>query len=344
MTTEKTYLMGKFARVALRTRHIDYNGRLCMVSAAAANKKAFGIDRAGNPWADLLETEVIVVAGTNIAECFPVAMQYFWGARDRGAKLIVVDPRETAMARTADEHVALRPGTDAAFYNGMLHVIARDGLTDERFIAEHTVGWEAVRDTVAAYTPERVGEICGLDPRQIERVAHLWGRARRCWAAHGRGLEQHIQGVENVLSCINVTLATGQIGRPGPATAPSPARATARAAASTARSPTCSPAAATSRTPSTAPTSPASGASRRPTCRTRAPRCTEMVRQMADGEIRGLLGICNNPLVSLPNHAVVARGLRRARVPRPVRLLPVRDGRPGRRRPARAPSGPRTRA
>ena len=79
MTTEKTYLMGKFARVALRTRHIDYNGRLCMVSAAAANKKAFGIDRAGNPWADLLETEVIVVAGTNIAECFPVAMQYFWG-------------------------------------------------------------------------------------------------------------------------------------------------------------------------------------------------------------------------------------------------------------------------
>jgi tetratricopeptide (TPR) repeat protein len=215
MTTEKTYLMGKFARVALRTRHIDYNGRLCMVSAAAANKKAFGIDRAGNPWADLLETEVIVVAGTNIAECFPVAMQYFWGARDRGAKLVVVDPRETAMARTADEHVALRPGTDAAFYNGMLHVTARDGLTDERFIAEHTVGWEAVRDTVAAYTPERVGEICGLDPRQVERVAHLWGRARRCWAAHGRGLEQHLQGVENVLSCINVSLATGQLGRPG---------------------------------------------------------------------------------------------------------------------------------
>jgi assimilatory nitrate reductase catalytic subunit len=143
---------------------------------------------------------MIIVAGTNIAECFPVAMQYFWGARDRGAKLVVVDPRETAMARTADEHVALRPGTDAAFYNGMLGVIVRDGLTDERFIAEHTVGWEAVRDTVAAYTPERVGEICGLDPRQIERVAHLWGRARRCWAAHGRGLEQHLQGVDNVLS------------------------------------------------------------------------------------------------------------------------------------------------
>ncbi len=173
MTTEKTYLAGKFARVALRTRHIDYNGRLCMVSAAAANKKAFGIDRAGNPWADLLETEVIIAAGTNIAECFPVAMQYFWAARDRGAKLVVVDPRATALARTADEHVALRPGTDAAFYNGVLHTLVRDGLTDQRFIDEHTVGWEAVRDTVAAYTPERVGEICGLDPRQVERVAWL---------------------------------------------------------------------------------------------------------------------------------------------------------------------------
>jgi assimilatory nitrate reductase catalytic subunit len=100
----------------------------------------------------------VVVAGTNIAECFPVAMQYFWGARDRGAKLVVVDPRETAMARTADEHVALRPGTDAAFYNGLLHVLVRDGLTDERFIAEHTVGFEAVRDTVPA---AQVGSVTG---------------------------------------------------------------------------------------------------------------------------------------------------------------------------------------
>jgi hypothetical protein len=268
MTTEKTYLMGKFARVALRTRHIDYNGRLCMVSAAAANKKAFGIDRAGNPWADLLETEVIVVAGTNVAECFPVAMQYFWGARDRGARLVVVDPRETAMARTADEHVRLRPGTDAAFYNGMLHVIVRDRLTDARFIAEHTVGFQAVRDTVAAYTPERVGEICGLDPRQIERVAHLWGRPT------GAGWSSTSRASTTCCRASTCRWPPARSAGPGPATAPSPARATARAAASTARSPTCCRACATSRTPSTAPTSPASGGSTRPTCPTRAPPCT----------------------------------------------------------------------
>ena len=95
LATEITYLAGKFARVALGTKHIDYNGRLCMVSAAAANKKAFGIDRAANPWADILHTNVILVAGSNVAECFPVMTNYIWGARDRGAELIVLDPRET---------------------------------------------------------------------------------------------------------------------------------------------------------------------------------------------------------------------------------------------------------
>ena len=84
LVTETTYLMGKFARVALKTKHIDYNGRLCMVSAAAANKKAFGIDRAANPWQDMLSTQVMLFAGANVAECFPVMSHYVWGARDRG--------------------------------------------------------------------------------------------------------------------------------------------------------------------------------------------------------------------------------------------------------------------
>jgi assimilatory nitrate reductase catalytic subunit len=308
MTTEKTYLVGKFARVALRTRHIDYNGRLCMVSAAAANKKAFGIDRAGNPWADLLETEVIVVAGTNIAECFPVAMQYFWGARDRGAKLVVVDPRETAMARTADEHVRLRPGTDAAFYNGMLHVIVRDGLTDERFIAEHTVGWEAVRDTVAAYTPERVGEICGLDPRQIERVAHLWGRARRCWAAHGRGLEQHLQGVENVLSCINVSLATGQIGRPGAGYGTLTGQGNGQGGREHGQKSDMLPGMRDIENPEHRAYIAGVWGIEEADLPPKGTSMHEMVLQMARGEIRGLLGMCNNPFVSLPNQPVVRAG------------------------------------
>jgi hypothetical protein len=212
------------------------------------------------------------------------------------------------MARTADEHVALRPGTDAAFYNGMLHVIARDGLTDERFIAEHTVGWEAVRDTVAAYTPERVGGICGLDPRQVERVAHLWGRARRCWAAHGRGLEQHLQGVENVLSCINVTLATGQIGRPGAGYGTLTGQGNGQGGREHGQKSDMLPGGRDiSNLEHRAYVAGVWGVEEADL----PPKGTsmhEMIRQMADGEIRGLLGMCNNPFVSLPNQAVVRAG------------------------------------
>ncbi len=100
LTTEKAYLMGKFARVCLKTKYIDYNGRLCMVSAGAANKKAFGIDRAANPWSDILNAEVVVIAGSNTAECAPITTNYVWQARENGGKVIVVDPRITPIART----------------------------------------------------------------------------------------------------------------------------------------------------------------------------------------------------------------------------------------------------
>jgi assimilatory nitrate reductase catalytic subunit len=308
LTTEKTYLAGKFARVALRTRHIDYNGRLCMVSAAAANKKAFGIDRAGNPWADFLAADVIVVAGANVAECFPVAMQYFWGARDRGAKLVVVDPRETAMARTAEEHVRLRPGTDAAFYNGLLHVIVRAGLTDERFIAERTVGFEAVREAVAGYTPERVGEVCGVDPRQVERVALLWGRARNAMAAHGRGLEHHIQGVENCLTVINLSLATGQVGRPGAGYGTLTGQGNGQGGREHGQKSDMLPGGRDISNPEHRAHIAGIWGIDEADLPGKGTSMPEMIHQMLRGEIRGLLGMCNNPLVSLPNQATVRRG------------------------------------
>src|SRR5260370_17047010 len=114
--------MGKFARVALRTKHVDYNGRLCMVSAAAANRKAFGVDRAANPWADMLDAQVILVAGANIGECFPRTTQYFWGGRGRGARLITVDPPETPPARPPPPNLPPPPAPPAAlFYRAPPH-------------------------------------------------------------------------------------------------------------------------------------------------------------------------------------------------------------------------------
>jgi assimilatory nitrate reductase catalytic subunit len=118
LTTEKTYLLGKFARVCLKTPFIDYNGRLCMVSAGAANKKAFGIDRTTNPWSDMVGTEVIWVAGSNVAECSPITTNYLWQAREQGARIIIQDPRITpaplAIALTNDGAVSAFRFTDSA--------------------------------------------------------------------------------------------------------------------------------------------------------------------------------------------------------------------------------------
>jgi len=154
LTNEKAYLMGKFARVALRTANIDYNGRLCMVSAGAASKKILGIDRAANPWSDLPKAKVILVAGANIAECAPITTDYLWQARENGARLIVLDPRMTPIARTADLFIPVRSGGDIGVFNGMLHVMLARGWIDRAFIAAHTTGWDAVEAVIERYTPD----------------------------------------------------------------------------------------------------------------------------------------------------------------------------------------------
>ena len=215
LTNEKAYLMGKFARVALGTANIDYNGRLCMVSAGAGNKMAFGIDRAANPWSDIPLAKCIIVTGSNIGECFPILTDYLWRARDSGAKLIVIDPRMTPVARTADLFLPVRPGRDSALMNGLLHVLVERNWIDHEFIAAHTVDFDRVREAVATYTPPHTANITGVPAANIIKAAEMWGEAQTSMLLHARGIEHHTKGVENVLSCINLVLATGRIGRPG---------------------------------------------------------------------------------------------------------------------------------
>ncbi|HVV44737.1 MAG TPA: molybdopterin oxidoreductase family protein [Bryobacteraceae bacterium] len=215
LTTEKTYLMGKFARVALGTRHIDYNGRLCMVSAGVAYKHAFGVDRAPNPWSDITKAEVIMAIGANIGECSPITTDYVWRARDAGAKFIVADPRMTPIARNADLFLPVRPGTDLALLMGMLHVIIRDGLTDRDFIQTYTTGFEQLAESVEQWNPHRAAEMCGVPPDAIERAAYMIGESRRAMLMHSRGLEHHSKGVENCEAVTAIALATGNIGREG---------------------------------------------------------------------------------------------------------------------------------
>ena len=215
ISNEKSYLMGKFARLGVGTANLDYNGRLCMVSAGAAGKKALGIDRAANPWSDIPLAEVVFVAGANIAECAPITTSYIWRARDRGAKLIVMDPRVTPAARTADVFLGLRPGTDLAVLSSILHVLVQRDWLDRTFIDEHTTGFEEVAAAVAEATPTWAAEVSGVPTARIEQAAELWGTSATGMLLHARGIEHHTKGVDNVLACINLGLATGKYGKPG---------------------------------------------------------------------------------------------------------------------------------
>ena len=214
LTNEKSYLVGKFARVALKTKNLDYNGRLCMVSAGAGNKKAFGLDRGSNNYSDLAHAEVVMICGTNVSETFPTLTHWIWQARDYGAKLIVVDPRLTPIARTADLHLPIRPGRDSALYGAILHQLIKHDWLDHDFISNHTSGFDEAKKAVESYDLEWAERETGIPKEKILQAAKWWGPAKTSFLLHARGIEHQSKGVENVLACINLVLATGRIGRP----------------------------------------------------------------------------------------------------------------------------------
>jgi assimilatory nitrate reductase catalytic subunit len=214
LTNEKAYLLGKFARVALRTSSIDYNGRFCMSSGAAAGLRAFGLDR-GLPFPldDIAHAEAILLIGANLAETMPPIMRHFDEQKRRGGWLIVADPRATLTARVADLHLQLTPGTDAALANGLLHIVIAQGLIDRDFIEARTAGFEAVRRIVASYWPERVERITGVPVRDLFAAANQLGRASTAMILTARGPEQQSRSVDNVSAFINLALAMGKVGR-----------------------------------------------------------------------------------------------------------------------------------
>jgi assimilatory nitrate reductase catalytic subunit len=215
LTNEKVYLIGKFARLVLGTSSIDYNGRFCMSSAAAASMKALGIDRGlPFPLEDITGAEVILLVGSNAAETLPPIMHYFERQRENGGRLIVVDPRRTPTAEAAWLHLQLTPGSDVALANGLLHILVRDGLIDERYIRERTEGFELAKCVVAAYWPARVERLTGVPESHLVRAARALGSAKTAMVLTGRGPEQQSTGVDSVLAYINLALALGLVGKP----------------------------------------------------------------------------------------------------------------------------------
>jgi assimilatory nitrate reductase catalytic subunit len=305
LTNEKSYLVGKFARVALKTKNLDYNGRLCMVSAGAGNKKAFGIDRISNSFTDLLHAEVILICGSNVSETFPTLTHWLWQARDNGAKFIVVDPRLTPIARTADLHLAIRPGTDSALYGAILHQLVQNDWLDHDFIKNHCSGFEEAIDAVKTYDLVWAERITGIPQSKIFETAQIWGKAKTSFLLHARGIEHHTKGVDNVVACINLVLATGRIGKPYCGYGTITGQGNGQGGREHGHKCDQLPGNRDIENPEhrkyiadiwkiPEPELPGKGLS-----------AYELVEAIHRGEIRGLISICFNPLVSLPNNNMV---------------------------------------
>jgi assimilatory nitrate reductase catalytic subunit len=215
LTNEKAYLLGKFVRVVLGSPHIDYNGRYCMASAAAAQNRAFGLDR-GLPFpvSDIADAETLMLWGSNCADTMPPIMQWLAEQKSRGGRAIVVDPRRTDTARGCTLHLQLTPGTDLALANGLLHLAIAERLIDSDYIAQRTEGFDDARRSVLASDPASVERLTGVPIEHQLRCVRMLAGAERSMLLSGRGPEQQSKGTDSVLALINLMLALGKVGKP----------------------------------------------------------------------------------------------------------------------------------
>lgn len=218
LLTEEYYVASKLAKGFLGTNNFDTNSRLCMASAAAGYTRSLGADGPPGTYADIEAADCFFLIGTNTAECHPVTWKRIrkrkLAAPDEVA-VIVADPRWTETSDIADLHLPLRPGSDIALLNAMLHVLWKDGRLDTRFIQEHTTGWAELEALVARYPPERAAALTGLSAGIIVAAARRFGTARGAMTLWSMGINQSHVGTDKNTAILNLHLATGQIGRAG---------------------------------------------------------------------------------------------------------------------------------
>ena len=215
MSLEAQYLATKLAKGFLRTRNMESNSRLCMASAGTGYKLSLGADGPPGSYQDFDKADLFFVIGANMADCHPILFLRMMDRVKAGARLIVVDPRRNATADKATLHLQIRPGTDIALMNGLLHLLVRDGHTDTDFIARHTEGWAELAELLADYPPLAVARITGLDEADIRQAAAWIGEAPAWMSCWTMGLNQSTQGTWNTNALCNLHLATGKICRPG---------------------------------------------------------------------------------------------------------------------------------
>jgi NADPH-dependent sulfite reductase flavoprotein alpha-component len=216
MSLEAQYLANKLAKGFIRTNQIESNSRLCMASAGTGYKLSLGADGPPGSYQDFDKADVFFVIGSNMADCHPILfLRMMDRVKSAGAKLIVVDPRRTATADKANLFLQIKPGTDLALLNGLLHLLDANGRTDAAFITACTEGWEAMPDFLADYPPATVAEITGLSEDSLREAARLIGEAREWMSCWTMGLNQSTHGTWNTNALVNLHLATGAICRPG---------------------------------------------------------------------------------------------------------------------------------
>ena len=215
-TNEDVYMVQKMVRTCFGNNNTDNCARVCHSATVAGLAQTLGSGAMTNPIGDITDdVDVILLVGSNPEEAHPVVGMQIRRAVEKGARLIVVDPRKIGLSSRADIHIALRPGTNVAFANGMMHVMIRENLIDHDFIREHTEGFEEIEQLVKDYTPERVGEICQIDPALLREAARLYAKADKAPIIYCLGVTEHSTGTEGVMSLSNIALLCGKIGKSG---------------------------------------------------------------------------------------------------------------------------------
>ena len=214
-SNEEAYLFQKLVRTGFRNNNVDHCTRLCHASSVAALLEGIGSGAVSNQVNDVENAEVIFLIGANPTSNHPVAATWLKNAAQRGAKLIVADPRRTDLSRHASHVLQFKPDTDVALLNAMIYTIIDEGLVNEAFVRDRTSGYDALKENAQDYAPEKMAPVCGIPAPTIREVARLFATSKGSMILWGMGISQHVHGTDNARCLIALTLMTGQVGRPG---------------------------------------------------------------------------------------------------------------------------------
>ncbi|MPZ62221.1 MAG: formate dehydrogenase subunit alpha [Propionibacteriales bacterium] len=306
-SNEEAYLFQKLIRTAFRTNNVDHCTRLCHASSVAALFEGVGSGAVSTTYGDVVNADVAIITGSNSTSNHPVASSFFKQARRDGTKIIHVDTRAGTVADHADIFVQLKPGTDVALYNGIMHEIIRLGLVDRDFIASRTSNYDALAETVAAYPPELAAQITGVDVDMIREIARVWGEAKAGVVYWGMGISQHTTGTDNARCLIAMCSITGNVGRPGTGLHPLRGQNNVQGASDAGLIPMFYP----NYQPATSPDVRATferawGTELNPD---NGLTVTEIIKSILDDGVRGMYMLGENPFLSDPNINKVRKAL-----------------------------------